>query len=318
MENDSIDQSEVSKHARLVEVPGIPFREPHVWRIRSDHFPASSYIIESDSALRILLEPWIVGAQLAYLARSSSVDFLRTAFAVSREFRDSNLENITEVVPLAGALYYNVAEAFEQVFGETVSTCFIGAKRHLTPSGWVTGLAYENFEAMPAKPVILIGDTIATGGTSESIIQSVLDHRGDAKAVIVYAIAGGVRGAVRLKSLADRVDVPFYLFYSNAAFGVEDNGTDMPWLHPGTICSPEVRNRAIEAYGPELGRRWCSVWDWGDRAKNPVRHLEQLRARCERELAAGVSGNTRRILDKVTEETARALDRIRRPLSPVA
>ncbi len=316
MGSDAIDQSEISKHARLMEVPGIPFQEPHVRRIRSDHFPSSSYIIESDSALRILLEPWIVGAQLAYLARSSSVDFLRTAFAISHEFRTSNLENITEVVPLAGALYYNVAEAFEQVFGETLSTCFIGAKRHLTPSGWVTSLAYENFEAMPARPVVLIGDTIATGGTTACIIESMLNHSHDAQAVIVYAIAGGVRGAVRLKSLADRLDVPVYLFHSNAAFGVEANGTDMPWLHPGTICSPEVRSKALDAYGPELGRRWCSVWDWGDRAKNPVRHLEQLRARCEQELAAGASGNTRRILNKVMQETARALDRIRRPLSP--
>lgn len=316
MESDTIDQSEISRHARLVGVPGIPFQEPRVRRIRSDHFPSSSYIIESDSALKILLEPWIVGARLASLARSSSVDFLRTAFAVSQEFRASNLENITEVVPLAGALYYNVAEAFEQVFGETPSTCFIGAKRHLTPSGWVTSLAYENFEAIPARPVILIGDTIATGGTIVRIIESVLDHAQDAQAVIVYAIAGGVRGAVRLKALADQLDVPFYLFYSDAAFGVEANGTDMPWLHPGTICSPEVRSKALDAYGPELGRRWCSVWDWGDRAKNPVRHLEQLDARCERELAAGASGKTKSVLDTVTQETARALDRIRRPLSP--
>jgi hypothetical protein len=260
----------------------------------------------------------VVGAELANLARASSIDFLRCAYDISPEFHSSNLENITEIIPLAGALYYNIAEAFESTFGETLSTCFIGARRHLTPSGWVTDLAYENFEALPRGATVLIGDTIATGGTIQRIIESLLNHAQDLHSVIVYAIAGGQLGAVRLKSFAEQLDVPLYLFYSNAIFGVESNGTDMPWLHPGTISSAEAKASALAAYGPDLGRRWCSVWDWGDRAKNPLRHLEQLFARCEEELAAGAAGKTKTTLEKIRERTQTSLHRFKRPLLPRA
>jgi hypothetical protein len=260
----------------------------------------------------------VVGAELANLARTSSVDFLRCAFDISPEFHDANLENITEVIPLAGALYYNIAEAFESIFGETLSTCFIGARRHLTPSGWVTDLAYENFEALPPRATVLIGDTIATGGTIQRIIESLLDHTDDLRTVIVYAVAGGLPGAIRLKTFAERLDVPLYLFYSNAIFGVESNGTDMPWLHPDTISSVRTRKSALSTYGPDLGKRWCSVWDWGDRAKNPLRHLERLSARCDEELAAGATGKTKATLEMVRERAQTAIDRFRRPLVPRA
>ncbi|MHA2379033.1 MAG: hypothetical protein ACXADS_07135, partial [Candidatus Thorarchaeota archaeon] len=107
-----------------------------------------TYIIESPGALQILLKPWLVGAELANSARDSSEHFLRAAYGTVEEFRNSTLDTITEVVPLAGALYYSLAEAFEAVFGETINRCFIGAKRHLTASGWVTDLSYLNFEAL--------------------------------------------------------------------------------------------------------------------------------------------------------------------------
>ena len=111
---------------------------------------------------------------MAHAARKSSVDFLRIAFQLCPELSESNFESVTEVVPLAGALYYSIAEAFETVFGETVNRCFIGAKRHTTPSGWDTELAYLNFEALSPHPIVLIGDTIATGGTIERIVEAAL------------------------------------------------------------------------------------------------------------------------------------------------
>jgi hypothetical protein len=259
----------------------------------------------------------LVGAELANSARDSSKHFLRAAYGAIEEFRNSTLDTITEVVPLAGALYYSLAEAFEAVFGETINRCFIGAKRHLTASGWVTDLSYLNFEALTAQPLVLIGDTIATGGTIESIIDATLKHSSEVRAIVVYSIAGGLKGAVRLKHLADRIQIPIYIFYSNAIFGVEPNGTDMPWLHPGTVVSPEIRQEAEAAYGPDLGRRWCSIWDWGDRSKHPLKHLHELLERCESELSNDPSKQTRAILEKFRHESQMALESLSRPLSLV-
>lgn len=274
-----------------------------VLHVTHDQLLPHTYIIESPSALQILLEPWSVGARLANLARESTIDFLRVAYHLCPELGSSTFDSVTEVVPLAGSLYYSLAEAFEVVFGETINRCFIGARRHLTPTGWVTELSYENFEAMPSNPIILIGDTIATGGTIERIIESAIAHSSDIRAIAVYSIAGGLVGAVRIREMAQRIRIPTYLFCSNAIFGVESNGTDMPWLHPGTITTPENKMKAEAAYGPDLGRRWCSIWDWGDRAKHPLKHLEELLERCKAELKQPKSENTKRTLATIRQNT---------------
>ncbi|MHA2433803.1 MAG: hypothetical protein ACXADO_11290, partial [Candidatus Thorarchaeota archaeon] len=232
----SVDQAHIAGETRLEEMERQSSSEPRLLRVVNDNLIPTTFVIESSSALEILLEPWTVGARLANLARISSVDFLRAAGSHVNELKVARFENVTEVVPLAGALYYSLAEAFETVFGETINRCFIGARRNLTSTGWVTDLSYENFEAMSPDPIILIGDTIATGGTIESIINAIVDNCKDIKAIIIYSIAGGLVGAIRITQLAERLKMPIYQFYSNAIFGVEPNGTDMPWLHPGTIA----------------------------------------------------------------------------------
>ena len=310
-----MDQTTIRESARLVESKDVSARRMRVFRVESVYLLPDTYVIESPTALQILLQPWIVGAKLARLARSSSVDFLRTAYHLCPELRESLLGNVTEVVPLAGSLYYGIGEAFEVVFGEAVSRSFIGAKRHLSPSGWITELSYENFEAMSPDPVIIIGDTIATGGTIERIVESTVAHASDMRAIIIYAIAGGLAGAVRIKQLANRIGVPVYLFCSNAVFGVEQNGTDMPWLHPGTITSPENRGKAEDAYGSDLGRRWCSVWDWGERAKDPLKHLEGLLRRCDIELSSGIANPAKNRVARIKLETRKVLDRWKKPLA---
>jgi hypothetical protein len=309
-----VDQEAVAKSARIEEI-ATSSGMPRVLRIDSEHLLPSTYIIESPSAMQILLEPWTVGARLANFARESSIDFLRAAFSLVPEFRESSLSSVTEVVPLAGALYYSIAEAFDMVFGETISRCFIGAKRHLTPIGWKTDLSYMNFEALSPSPVILIGDTIATGGTVESIIEATTNQASDVRAILVYSIAGGLQGAMRLKKLADQIKPPIYTFYSNAIFGVEANGTDMPWFHPGTITTPEIGRKAEEAYGPDLASRWCCIWDWGDRAKHPLKHLEELLERSNHELISIEEGKTSDVLNKIRGETAAALERWKSPLA---
>jgi hypothetical protein len=310
-----MDQIEIKESAEICEVTCYPPYGPRLLEVSSDFLPKATYIVESPSALWILLQPWIVAGKLAQFARESSIDFLRAAFHLIPELRESNFENISEVVPLAGALYYGLAEAFQDVFGGTINRCFVGAKRHLTSSGWETELSYLNFEALSPESVILIGDTIATGGTITSIINSTLEKSDDVRAIIIYAIAGGVLGAHKIKETEELTQVPIYCFFSNAIFGVETNGTDMPWLHPATIVSSENRKKAIAAYGSYLGKQFCSIWDWGERAKYPLKHLKQLLERCEGELSKVTEDSTKQILQRIQLETQKAIESRKRTLS---
>ncbi len=303
------------ENAKLIDVTPHDFDASTVYRVDSEELLYHTYIIEAPSALTILLKPWIVGSRLANAARASTVEFLRAAYRLVPELASSNYRGITEVVPLAGSLYYSMAEAFEVVFGETINRCFVGAKRHLTPSGWETELSYENYEALSPNPVIMIGDTIATGGTIERIIDATLSRAEEARAIIIYSIAGGLMGAIRMKQISERINLPIYTFFSNAIFGVEPNGTDMPWLHPGTITSETNREIARSSYGPDLGRRWCCVWDWGDRSKHPLKHLHELIERCDGELREVKDETTRELLMKFRKESESALDLWGRPLS---
>jgi hypothetical protein len=142
-----------------------------------------------------------------------------------------------------------------------------------------------------------------------------LEKREDVRAVIIYAIAGGISGAHEIRNLEVHTNIPIWTFFSNAIFGVDDNGTDMPWLHPGTIVSSENRKKAIAAYGPDLGKRWCCVWDWGERAKYPLKHLKELSERCESELSEVSEDSTEDILQRIQLKTQKALERRRRTLS---
>ena len=303
-----MDQAALRQETKMHLLTDITLQHPRVFHIECNQFPESTYIIESPGALHILLQPWLVGSQLANSARQSTVDFLRVAYHLVPELRSTTFSNITEVVPLAGALYYSTAEAFEIVFGETINRCFIGAKRHPSPIGWVTELSYKNFEAFPENPVVIVGDTIATGGTIEGILEAIVGQASDVQAIIIYSIAGGIPGAVRMKKFADKEEIPLYMFFSNAIFGVESNGTDMPWLHPGTIVSPSVRQQAESVYGSDLGQRWCSIWDWGDRAKHPLRHLDDLLDRCESEISLNPDVATARILNAIIDEATKAVE----------
>ncbi|TXT54097.1 MAG: hypothetical protein BAJATHORv1_90046 [Candidatus Thorarchaeota archaeon] len=288
-----------------VKIPSISLK---VCRVDDDRFLANTYLIESSSGLEILLKPWIVGAELANLARECSMDFLRTMYYLVDEIKVASYANITEVVPLAGALYYSIAEAFEEVYGETINRCFVGAKRVSTEDGWETNLAYENFEALTPESIIIVGDTIATGGTIIKILETTIRQRDDIQALVVFSIAGGVDGAVRLKEFADTIDIPLYVFFSNAIFGVEPNGTDMPWLSPHTISPATNLNLAKEVYGEWLGRNWCSVWDWGERAKQPTKHLEDLIERCDAVLSESTDPKTIQVLTTVKKEASNTLN----------
>jgi hypothetical protein len=307
----SKNQEQLIKDATLNKLDFLSDQLPAIYQVKGRHFGSHTYIIESPNALQILLQPWVVGLKLAQLARLSSTEFLKVAYHLCPEFKDSSFTKLAEVIPLAGALYYHIAEAFEQVFNESLKQCFIGARRIINDSQneWITELSYLNFEALPEDPVVLLGDTIATGGTIKKIIKTTIDHAKNPRAIVLYSIAGSSIGAYKLHALENELHVPIYAFFSNALFGVAPNGTDMPWLHPATITTPQIREEVLKVYGERLGREWCAIWDWGERAKDPYKHLQHLLTKIQADLEQLEYNDLHKKLSLFKEEVQQAIEK---------
>jgi len=60
------------------------------------------------------------------------------------------------------------------------------------------------------------------------------------------------------------------LVFGVAAFGLADNGTDLPFLHPDTRTAPRHLERARAVYG---GQPVCAIGDWGERGEDPAAYL---------------------------------------------
>ena len=288
---------------------------PKVLKVRSRYLK-NTYLVDSPSAFRILTQPWLVGGSLANAARKCSTELLEVAYKLAPEFRSVSYDSVAEVIPLAGALYYQIGAAFQILFNESLNQCFIGAKRILDSETktWKTSLSYLNFEAMPPSPLIIIGDTIATGGTIEQIITQTSEAADQPRAMILFSIAGSALGAYKLSQLASRFEFPCYIFFTCALFGVADNGTDMPWLHPATITTNENRMEILDTFGEQLGQEWCSVWDWGERAKYPQKHISELLKRTERYLVDGEHKESEIVLKRIEKQIETAQVRRADPL----
>ncbi len=88
----------------------------------------------------------------------------------------------------------------------------------------------------------------------------------------------------------------------------------MPWLHPDTICTNAQRISAIQKYGKKLASEWCSVWDWGERAKDPETHLSMVLKRIEKDVNQIEEKETQEILLEFKEKAKTYLKKRRAKL----
>ncbi len=274
----------VSKGAKLIPV-NVPVDGVELYKVEREDLPENQYIIVCNEALEIHTKPWLCAEELHKLAKEIAKKFLKVAYYVV-PLKDVTLDRVCELTILAGGLYYMLNEAFKEVFGRALQRCLISAKRYQLKNGsWYAVVNYENFEALPDKAVILIGDTIATGSTMVNSLRKLrnaavnLGYTVDK--IIILTISGAVDGSRKLKLIEQEFkdlweNFKLYIFNCCAIFGLAPNGTDMPYGHPETIAPQHVMEYVNEKLTPELAKRLCSIFDWGDRTKNPVKHLKEL------------------------------------------
>lgn len=239
------------------------------------------FLIESLHARKILTNPFLGGPKLISLAKQAVKDCLD--FFFNYYSTSVRLCSLAEVVPLSGSLTYDLMNAFYDLFSLPLKRNFVGIRRKQDSTGeWLVETSYTNFEGLTEDvEMILIGDTIATGVTLSELIRMIQEKMDKPLIFVIISIAGTLKGARRLVELEGELNVNFpgtklWCLFTEAYFGLEENGTDMPINHPDSVVCPDLRKEALGKLGPFLARYLCSILDWGKRTNAPKKHLNEL------------------------------------------
>ncbi|MEW6722373.1 MAG: hypothetical protein AB1324_03860 [Candidatus Micrarchaeota archaeon] len=296
-----------------------------MYSARDGRIPEKTFIICSEHSSGILFRPHIAGKELLDRTEKMAEIFMD---ALGREvLKGSRTEDLTELVFLAGGLYYQLNSGFRRRFGMALPQCFLGIKRQRVEGseGEFTAVAtYENFESLPDNGTVIIGDTIATGATLQKGIYHLLDalatKKYRLKNLVICSLACSIDGAVLLKEVETRVRAEHtganvWLFVAEELFHLMPDGTDLRFLYEDALMPNETRKRIMDTYGEYLGKEMkCAVFDWGTRCKNPLRHfaefMEFVHEMKKRELDPKSSG----VLSGMESETKKMIAEFSRPL----
>ncbi|MCG3218425.1 MAG: phosphoribosyltransferase [Candidatus Heimdallarchaeota archaeon] len=239
------------------------------------------YLIESIHARKILTNPFLGGPSLISLAKLAVKDCLEFFFNLKNQ--PISLCSLAEVVPLSGSLTYDLMNAFYDLFGLPLKRNFVGIRRKQEDNGeWNVETSYTNFEGLTEDvEMVLIGDTIATGVTLSELIKMVQEKMNKPLEFVIISIAGTLSGSKKLVQIEKEQNIRFpgtklWCLFTEAYFGLEENGTDMPINHPDSIACEELKKEALPSIGSYLSRHLCSILDWGKRTNAPKKHLLEL------------------------------------------
>jgi len=278
-----------------------------------------TFMFTNQDALNIQFQPWLTSTSgLGDYSLKASEMFLRIFFENHKEeLQAINPESFCDLIPLSGSLYYYISEAFYNVFHRALPQVFMGVRRNFRDNQWVADISYRNVDSLPENPFLIIGDTIATGSTLFAILHEIKREIENIQGIAIFSIAGALPGA-RLLSKMEKIfgGTKIYLYQTNAIFGLMDNGTDMPWLHPETITSDSLKNKAIENYGPYLAEKWCTINDWGERCNSSSKYLDTMIESINRYLNfENLDDLTKTKLNYFLKKTKEEKEKILRPLS---
>jgi hypothetical protein len=147
-----------------------------MYRLSDQKMPGNTYIVCTEHASGILYRPHIAGKELQDRMEKVAEVFMD---AVGRTvLKGKKASQTTELIFLAGGLYYQLNHGFKAKYGKALPQCFLGIKRQRiegTEGGFTAVATYENFESLPDNATVIIGDTIATGATLQKGIYHLLD-----------------------------------------------------------------------------------------------------------------------------------------------
>ena len=227
-------------------------------------------VIETPKSYQVLLDPLLVGKQLREKTKESMVEILS-----HMEEPDNPLEFAIHT----GGPYYQLQDAYYEVFGGDLPRISVGAKRRNNNGKWEADVSYKNFEAMEDNPTILVADTIATGSSMVATLDYLLNYFGvkgcGVGEIIVPGFAVARVGAERISEFCRERGINTQFIIGGGLVGLAENGTDMPIIHPYSHVCDNLKTDAVRTYG-NLAREICCIFDWGKRNQAFKQHLSEV------------------------------------------
>ncbi|MFH0713210.1 MAG: hypothetical protein V1722_01800 [Candidatus Micrarchaeota archaeon] len=310
----------------MTQFKKISQKEYELYQVSDERFPEHTYIIRSEPSQMILYNPHLAGKRLQDLTEKTAKIMIDAMGKTA--LRDVKLDNICELIFLAGGLYYNLNSGFKQITNEALPQCFIGIKRQRVEGqegSFTAAATYENFESLPDNATVIIGDTIATGATLQKginiLIDAVEERKYKIKNLIVCTLAGSVVGGEKLKEVETKLKKEFpdsniYFYACEELFHLMPDGTDLRFLVNGAVMPEETRTKTIEVYGEALGNEMkCAVFDWGTRCKNPKKHYREFLEFTDEILASNkLDEKGTNVIKKMKQETETNLNEFQKPI----
>lgn len=227
-------------------------------------------VIETPKSYQVLLDPLLVGKQLREKTKESMVEIL------------SHMEepkNPLEFAIHTGGPYYQLQDAYYEVFGKNLPRISVGAKRHNNNGTWEVDVSYKNFEALNDNPTILVADTIATGSSMVTTLEYLLKYFEHNKyslgEIIVPGFAVARVGAEKISKFCEDRGIDAKFIIGGGLVGLAENGTDMPIIHQYSHVCDNLKTDALKTYG-SLAREICCIFDWGKRNQAFKQHLSEV------------------------------------------
>ncbi|MCX8166406.1 MAG: hypothetical protein N3E37_00955 [Candidatus Micrarchaeota archaeon] len=273
---------------KVFDTNGIRVYKPSKALFSKLQLPSSTYIMCSQASRDILYSPYLAGKELQEKMKEVSKNFFNVISGLGL-LKNKKKQAMTELVFLAGGLYYYLNHGFKAIFDYALPQCFIGIQRARVEGSvgqFIAKISYENYESLPNNAIIFIGDTIATGATITkgilSLQSSLLEKNYVLDEIHVFSLACSTTGACKLGEFEQRLKSIFKqskinLFVTEQLFTLMEDGTDLRFLEKDSIMPQETYDYTLKTYGTWLGKNMkCAVFDWGTRCKNPLKHYHEF------------------------------------------
>src|SRR6185312_5634047 len=202
-----------------------------------------AYIVSNAALERVLFDRNLLGIEFTRACQQASEAFLRH-FEPEISLR---MDGIAELLILSKGIYYWMHNAFDAVFSRNLETNLIATKR-ISVSGASARIEVPYCDFSTRASTLIIADTIASGATIIAALEHYLTFC-NVKTLLLFSIAGSARGGKAINDFCFQKNIELVLAYGLAAFGLGENGFDLSFLHPDTIClNSEYLQRAYKMF----------------------------------------------------------------------
>jgi hypothetical protein len=230
-----------------------------------EQFGDALWIVQNPELERLLFDRNLIGIQFGEVCREAST---RLLLHLQDELESE--ESVAELLILSKGMAFQVSAAYASVFGDALPVNLVATQRQAVSARDATIVTSYSRVETPAEALV-VADIVASGATMCSALET-YTRKYRLKTLFLLSFAGTIVGAQRIRAYCAERNIRLRLLYGLAAFGLGDDGFDLSFLHPETVCEDEYRRRASLQFG---GRPVSAVgWDFGAQLLAPGKYRE--------------------------------------------